>query len=136
MDFAEARQFITENYRCVLATRRRDGKLQMSPVTVGIDDAGRAVVSSRETAYKTRHLRRDPHASLCVFTKDFHGPWVQIDGAAEIVSLPEAMELLVDYYRRVNGEHPNWDEYRQAMENENRVMIRITLEHAGPDRRG
>jgi PPOX class probable F420-dependent enzyme len=108
----------------------------MSPVTVGVDAEGRALVSSREAAYKTRNLRRDARASLCVFTDGFYGPWVHIDGTAEVVSLPAAMELLVDYYRRIAGEHPDWNDYRQAMEREQRVLIRITIDSAGPDRKG
>jgi PPOX class probable F420-dependent enzyme len=136
MDIAEARKFLTEHHHAVLATRRRDGRVQLSPVTVGVDAEGRAIVSSRETAYKTRNLRRDSHASLCVFMNKFLGPWVQVDGSAEVISLPEAMELLVDYYRRVAGEHPDWNDYRQAMQRDKRVLIRITMEHAGPDRQG
>jgi PPOX class probable F420-dependent enzyme len=136
MDLVTARQFLAEHHHAVLATRRRDGRVQLSPVTVGVDAEGRALVSSRETAYKTRNLRRDSHASLCVFVDNFFGPWVQVDGTAEVVSLPTAMELLVDYYRRVAGEHPDWDEYRHAMEREKRVMIRLTMTSAGPDRKG
>ena len=136
MDLAQARQFLSEHHHAVLATRRRDGRLQLSPVTVGLDGAGRAMVSSRDTAYKTRNLRRDSHASLCVFVDGFFGPWVQVDGTAEVVSLPEAMDLLVDYYRRIAGEHPDWADYRRAMQRERRVLIRITIEDAGPKRRG
>ncbi len=136
MDLAEARQFLATHECAVLTTWRRDGSLQMSPVTVGVDGAGRAIISSRGTAYKTRHLRRDPRASLCVFTEQFYGPWIQIDGTAEVLALPEAMEPLVDYYRRLAGEHPDWDEYRQAMVQDQRVLIRISLERAGPDRKG
>ena len=136
MDFAEARKFLTEHHHAILATRRRDGGVQMSPIAVTVDAVGRAIVSTRETAYKTRNLRRDPHASVCGFVNGFFGPWVQVDGTAEIVSLPDAMELLVDYYRRVAGEHADWDDYRQAMERERRVLIRITIESAGPDRTG
>ena len=136
MQLAEAQKFLTEHHRAILATRRRDGAPQLSPVTVGIDGAGRAIVSSREAAYKTRNLRRDPRASLCVFVDGFYGPWVQVDGTAEVVVLPAAMELLVDYYRRIAGEHPDWADYRQAMERERRVLIRLTIERAGPDRKG
>ena len=136
MDLADARQFLATHHCAVLATWRRDGRLQMSPVTVGVDGAGRAIVSSRETAYKTRHLRRDPRASLCVFTDEFYGPWVQIDGTAEVIALPEAMELLVDYYLRIAGEHPDWNDYRYAMERERRVLLRISIDSAGPDRQG
>ena len=136
MDVATAQQFLRENENAVLATWRRDGHLQMSPVTVGLDEAGRAIISSRETAYKVRNLRRDPRAALCVFVEAFTGPWVQIEGIAEIVSLPEAMEPLVDYYRRLAGEHPDWDDYRRAMTADRRALIRITIERAGPDRQG
>jgi PPOX class probable F420-dependent enzyme len=136
MDIAVARQFLRENRNAVLATWRRDGRLQMSPVTVGLDGAGRAILSSREAAYKVRNLRRDPRAALCVFVKAFFGPWVQIEGTAEVVTLPEAMEPLVDYYRCLAGEHPDWDDYRRAMTADRRALIRITIERAGPDRQG
>lgn len=136
MDIAEAQQFLRENECAVLATWRRDGRVQMSPITVGLDAEGRATISSRETAYKVKNLRRDPRASLCVFVDEFTGPWVQVEGTAEIVSLPEAMEPLVEYYRLVAGEHPDWDDYRRAMERDRRVLIRLTIERAGPDRKG
>ena len=136
MDLATAQQFLTTHHCAVLSTWRRDGRPQLSPVTVGLDAAGRAIVSSRETAYKTRNLRRDRRAALCVFDDGFFGPWVQIDGTAEVVSLPEAMELLVDYYRRVAGEHPDWADYQRAMERERRVLLRISIDSAGPHRRG
>lgn len=136
MDIAKAQQFLRDNGCAVLATTRRNGQIQMSPVTVGLDAAGRAIVSSRETAYKVRNLRRHPQAALCVFVDEFTGPWVQVNGSVEIVSLPEAMELLVDYYRQRAGEHPDWDDYRRAMQREQRVLIRITIESAGPDRQG
>ena len=136
MDIAVAQQFLREHENAVLATWRRNGRLQMSPVTVGLDAAGRAIISSRETAYKVRHLRRDPCAVLCVFVEAFTGPWVQIEGTAEVVTLPEAMEPLVDYYRRLAGEHPDWDDYRRAMTADRRALIRITIARAGPDRQG
>jgi PPOX class probable F420-dependent enzyme len=136
VDITLAQQFLRNHRNAVLATRRRDGRLQMSPVTVGLDGAGRAVFSSRETAYKVRNLRRDPRATLCVFVEAFVGPWVQIEGTAEVVALPEAMEPLVDYYRRLAGEHPDWDDYRRAMVADRRALIRITIERAGPDRKG
>ncbi len=136
MDIAVAQQFLRENENAVLATWRQDGRLQMSPVTVGLDAAGRAIISSRETAYKVRNLRRDPRAALCVFVEAFTGPWVQLEGTAEVVTLPEAMEPLVDYYRRLAGEHPDWEDYRRAMKADQRVLIRMTIERAGPDRQG
>ena len=136
MDLDEARRFLAAHHRAILATRRRDGRPQMSPVTAGVDGAGRAIVSTSETAAKTRNLRRDPRASLCVFVDSFYGAWVQIDGTAEVVGLPEAMEPLVDYYRRIAGEHPDWDDFRHAMQRERRVLLRITVERASPDREG
>jgi PPOX class probable F420-dependent enzyme len=108
----------------------------MSPVTVGLDAAGRALIASRETTYTVRNLRRDPHAVLCVFVEACTGPWVQIEGTAEVVTLPEALAPLVDYYRRLAGEHPDWDDYRRAMTADRRALIRITIERAGPDRQG
>jgi PPOX class probable F420-dependent enzyme len=136
MQIAEALDFVRSHSRGVLATTRRDGRPAMSPVNAAVDDAGRVVISSRETAYKVRHLRHRPHASFCGFTDEFYGDWVQVEGPAEIVSLPEAMDLLVDYYRRLAGEHPDWDDYRAAMERDRRVVIRITVERAGPNVQG
>jgi len=136
MEIEKARDFIRENHHGVLTTYRQDGSLQMSPILVGIDEEGLAVISSRETAYKVKNLRRDPRASVCVFVDDFFGEWLQIDGTADILSLPEAMEPLVTYYRTNFGEHPDWDEYREAMVNEQRLLIRIHIERAGPDKSG
>ncbi|MDP8962238.1 MAG: PPOX class F420-dependent oxidoreductase [Actinomycetota bacterium] len=133
MEIDEARDFLREHRRAVLATFRSDGGLQMCPVLTTVDDEGRAIVSTRETAMKTKNLRRDPRAFLCVFTNAFFGDWVRVDGTAEIVSLPDAMEPLVDYYRRVAGEHDDWDDYREAMRKEQRALLRITIEEAGPD---
>jgi len=136
MNIDEARGFLKTNHRAVLATYRQDGRLQMSPVLVGVDDDGLVIISTRETAYKTQNMRRDPRVSLCVFTDEFFGDWIQIDGTAEIISLPDALEPLVAYYRTVIGEHPDWDDYREAMVREQRVLVRITIERAGPDRHG
>lgn len=132
----DAIAFIRDHHRGVLVTRRSSGGLQTSPITIGIDDEGYAVISSRETAYKVRNLRRDPHATVCVITDQFFGEWIQIDGHVEIVSLPEAMEPLVEYYRAIRGEHPDWNEYRRVMEQEQRVLIRIAIEEVGPKRSG
>jgi PPOX class probable F420-dependent enzyme len=136
MDIEAARSFVSQHHHAVLATVRGDGSPQLSPVTAAVDGEGRFVVSSRETAYKVRNLRREPRASLCVFTDRFFGEWVQVDGSVDIVALPEALELLVEYYRSVSGEHPDWDDYRAAMVRDRRVMIRITAERVGPDRAG
>ena len=136
MDLDEARQFLRVNHHAVLATNRADGRPQLSPVAVTVDSDGRAIVSTRETALKTRNVARDPHVSLCAFTDGFFGGWVQVDGVADVQSLPEAMEPLVDYYRSVAGEHGDWDDYRAAMQRERRVLLRVTITRAGPDRSG
>ena len=112
MDAAAAAEFIGAPPRAVLATFRRDGRPQLAPVTAAVDTEGRVIISTRETAVKVRNLRRDPRVSLVAFTDRFYGDWVQVEGSAEIVAMPDALELLVDYYRRVAGEHPDWDEYR------------------------
>ena len=136
MQLERAREFMRVNHRAVLATRRSDGLPQLSPVTVGVDAGGRVIISTRETAMKTKNLERDPHASVCVMNDGFFGDWVQAEGTAEIIRLPEAMDLLVDYYRGISGEHPDWDDYRQAMRRDRRVIVAITLARAGPDRSG
>jgi PPOX class probable F420-dependent enzyme len=135
MDPAAALAFIARHHRAVLATSRADGNPQLSLVAAGVG-GDTVVVSTRETAMKTKNLRRRPRASLIVFTDNFYGDSVQVEGPVEVVSLPEAMDGLVAYYRQINGEHPDWDEYRSAMEREQRVLLRISVERAGPDHAG
>jgi PPOX class probable F420-dependent enzyme len=135
MDLEAAREFMREHHRAVLATRRSGG-IQQSPVLVNVDAEGRAIISSRETAYKVINLRRDPWAQLCAFTERFFGNWICAEGEAEVLSLPEAMDPLIDYYKRFPDENPDWDDYRERMRREKRVLIRIALERAGPDRYG
>jgi PPOX class probable F420-dependent enzyme len=136
VDLDAARDFVREHHRAVLATRRADGRPQMSPIVTSVDGEGRLVVSSRETAMKTKNARRDPEVSLCVMSDAFFGQWVQVDGTAEVIGLPEAMEGLVGYYRSISGEHEDWDAYRTAMEEERRVLLAITPTRAGPDHAG
>jgi PPOX class probable F420-dependent enzyme len=119
-----------------MVTLHADGRPQTSPVLCAVDDAGRVIVSTRETAAKTRNLLRDPRVTLCVFTDAFFGEWIQVDGEAGVVHLPQAMEPLIDYYRKVSGEHPGWDDYRAAMERDRRVIVRVTVTRAGPDFHG
>ncbi len=133
MDLDDARAFLAEHHHAVLHTYRQDGAPQLSPVAVTVDGDGHAIVSTRATSIKVSNLERDPRTSLCVFTDAFFGPWIRIDGTTEIVRLPEALEPLVDYYRRVAGEHDDWDDYRRAMRDEQRVLLRVTLTTAGPD---
>jgi len=136
MDIAEAVAFIADHHRAVLATTRADGSTQMAPVAAAVDSAGRVLVSTRATAYKTAHVRRTGRAALLVMNDGFFGQWVQVEGPVAVVELPEALDVLVDYYRRVSGEHPDWDDYRQAMVAEQRVVLRMTVDRAGPNRAG
>ena len=135
METHEALAFIAQHHRAVLATTRRDGSPQLSLVAAGVD-GDTVVVSTRETAMKTKNLQSRPQVSLLAFTDAFYGDWVQVDGTVEVVTLPEAMDGLVAYYRQISGEHPDWDEYRAAMERDRRVLLRITIDRAGPDTSG
>jgi PPOX class probable F420-dependent enzyme len=132
MDAAKALVFTRKNPHAVLATMKRDGTPQLSPVLVGVDSKDRLVVSTRESAMKTLNVRRDPRAWLCVLNDSFFGDWVQLSGDVEVVSLPTAMEPLVEYYRSISGEHPDWDDYRAAMIKQRRCLIRVTPRNAGP----
>jgi PPOX class probable F420-dependent enzyme len=133
VDIGRAASFLSSNPRAVLATVRSDGRPQLSPVVVAVDDDGRVLISTRETAIKAKNLARDPRASLCVLNDRFFGEWVQAEGDAELIHLPEALPILEDYYRRISGEHPDWDDYRAAMQREKRLIIRIAIDRAGPD---
>lgn len=133
MDADGARDFVRQHRRIVLGTIRRDGRAQLSPVIAAVGDDGRIEISTREATAKARNLRRDPRATLCALTDAFFGPWVQIEGTAEILSLPDAMEPLVAYYRRLSGEHEDWDDYRRAMEEQRRCLLRITITRAVGD---
>jgi len=132
----EVREFIRRHHRAVLATVRRDGGAQLSPVLVGVDEDGSLIISTRETAIKTANVRRTGRAAVCVFEDAFFGAWVQAEGAAQVESLPAAMESLVRYYRLVAGEHPDWADYRAAMQRERRVLLRIHPDRVGPLRQG
>jgi PPOX class probable F420-dependent enzyme len=134
VDISEALAFLREHHRGVLTTRRTDGRPQLSPVLGTVDDRDRLVISTREATYKVRNLRRVPYGSYCGFTDGFFGPWVQVEGPAEILALPAAMESLVAYYRSISGEHPDWDDYRAAMVRDRRVLVAITPERAGLNR--
>ncbi len=132
MEIDEAIEYVRRNHHAVLATIKHDGSPQLSPVTVGVDGDGHAIISTRQTAYKVRHVRRNPRVWLCVFPDGFYGRWVQLEGTADIVELPEAMDGLIGYYRDISGEHPDWDDYRAAMERDQRLLLRISISKAGP----
>jgi PPOX class probable F420-dependent enzyme len=137
MDLEDARAFVRDhNSNAVLSTLRKDGTPQLSPINVAVDAEGRFVISSRETAFKVKNLRRDPRAWLCVLNDAFYGRWIFLEGTVDVLSLPDAMEPLVDYYRTLSGEHPDWDDYRAAMVRDQRCVIRVSATRAGPDREG
>lgn len=133
MDSEEALEYLRSHHHSVLITRRRDGEPNPTPVVHGVDDQGRVVISSREPAFKVRNLRADPRAVLCAFPDEFFGRWVQVRGTASIIPMPDALPGLEALYRQVQGEHPDWDEYRAAMERDRRVIVAITPESFGPD---
>ncbi|MGP4000048.1 PPOX class F420-dependent oxidoreductase [Streptomyces sp. 8N706] len=125
-------EFVRPRHRAVLLTTRADGRPQGSPLTCGVDDSGRLVVSTYPERAKARNARRDPRATLIVLSDEWNGPWVQIDGTAEVIDPPESVEPLVEYYRTIAGEHPDWDEYRAAMLRQGKSLIRVTPERWGP----
>ncbi|MEU4143574.1 PPOX class F420-dependent oxidoreductase [Streptomyces parvulus] len=128
----ELLDFVRPRHRAILLTRRADGSPQASPLTCGVDDSGRIVVSTYPERAKTRNARRDPRVGLVVLSDEWNGPWVQIDGPAEVIDSPDSVEPLVEYFRNISGEHPDWDEYRQAMVRQGKSIIRITPERWGP----
>ncbi|PTA42700.1 PPOX class F420-dependent oxidoreductase [Micromonospora sp. RP3T] len=125
-------EFLRPRHRVVLMTTRADGRPQSSPVSCGVDAEGRLVISTYPERAKVTNIRRDPRVSACVLSDDWNGPWVQVDGVAEVLDLPEALEPLVDYFRGISGEHPDWDEYRAAMVAQGKSLIRVTIESWGP----
>jgi PPOX class probable F420-dependent enzyme len=124
--------FLRPRHKAVLLTRRASGGPQLSPVTFGVDAEGRVVVSTYPQRAKVANARRDPAVSLCVLSDDWDGPWVQLDGTAEVLDLPEALEPLVEYFRSISGEHPDWAEYRAAMARQGKSLLRITVDRWGP----
>ncbi|HEU4512309.1 MAG TPA: PPOX class F420-dependent oxidoreductase [Nocardioidaceae bacterium] len=125
-------EFLGPRHKGTLVTHRRDGRPQMSPVACGVDADGRIVVSTYPERAKAVNLRRDPRVSILVHSDDWDDPYVQVDGTAEVLDMPDALEPLVEYYRCIAGEHPDWDEYRDAMRKQDKSLIRITIEDWGP----
>ena len=128
----ELLDFVRPRHRAILLTRRADGSPQGSPLTCGVDDSGRIVVSTYPERAKTRNAKRDERVSVIVLSDEWNDPWVQIDGTAEVIDTPDSVEPLVEYYRNIAGEHPDWDEYRQAMVKQGKSIIRITPTRWGP----
>ena len=132
VDRAAVLDFLRPRHKALLVTRRADGSPQLSPVTCGVDAEGRIVISTYPARAKTVNARRDPRVSACVLSDDWDGPWVQVDGTAEVLDMPDALDGLVDYYRCISGEHPDWDDYRAAMARQDKSLIRITPDRWGP----
>jgi PPOX class probable F420-dependent enzyme len=124
--------FVRPRHHHILVTRRRDGAPQLSPVAGGVDEDGHIVIATYPQRAKVVNLRRDPAVSVLVLSDDWNDAWVQVDGAAEVIDLPDAIEPLVDYFRSISGEHPDWDEYRQAMIDQGKCLLRVTIERWGP----
>ena len=136
MDIDVAVQHFRQNHRSVLATRRRDGRPQLSPVVHAVGDDGRILISTRSAAMKARNIGRDPRVSICAISDAFFGKWAQIDGTAAIIDLPQAMPFLRFYYLQISGEHPDWEEYERDMVSQGRVIVAVQPESAGPDLAG
>ncbi|MDT7724415.1 MAG: hypothetical protein QOI21_991 [Actinomycetota bacterium] len=125
-------EFMRRRHHAILMTTKADGGPQLSPATCGVDAEGRMVISTYPKRAKVVNIRREPKVSVCLLSDDFGGPWVQVNGVAEVIDLPEAVEPLVDYFRSISGEHPDWDEYREAMLKQGKSLIRITIDSWGP----
>ncbi|WP_116044543.1 PPOX class F420-dependent oxidoreductase [Amycolatopsis palatopharyngis] len=129
---AELLEFLRDRHRSILSTSRADGRPQLSPVTNGVDSEGRIVIATYPMRAKVRNARREPRVALCVLSDEWNGPWVQLEGVAEVLDLPEAVEPLVEYFRSISGEHPDWDEYREAMRRQGKSLLRVRIESWGP----
>jgi PPOX class probable F420-dependent enzyme len=132
VDRTALNDFVRPRHHAVLVTRRSDGSPQMSPVTCGLDAEGRIVISSYPQRAKSRNARRDPNVSVLVLSDEFDDPYVQVDGTAEVIEPPDSVEPLVEYFRVISGEHPDWDEYREAMRRQGKCLIRVTVDRWGP----
>jgi PPOX class probable F420-dependent enzyme len=128
----ELLEFLRPRHKCLLVTARSDGRPQTSPVTSGLDDAGRLVISTYPERAKVTNLRRDPRVTACILSDDWNGAWVQVEGTAEVLDMPDALDGLVEYFRNISGEHPDWEEYREAMRKQDKSLIRVTIERWGP----
>jgi PPOX class probable F420-dependent enzyme len=128
----ELTEFLRTRHHAIVVTRRKDGGEQTSPVTLGLDAQGRLLVSTYPERAKVHNIRRDPAVAMCVLSDDFDGPWVHVEGTAEVLDLPEALDPLCEYFRSISGEHPDWDEYKDAMAAQGKCLVRLTVSHWGP----
>jgi PPOX class probable F420-dependent enzyme len=132
VDRDELVDFLRTRHHAVIVTKRSDGGDQTSPVTVGIDEQGRLLVSTYPERAKVRNIRKDPRVALCMLSDDFEGPWVHVEGTAEVLDMPDALDPLIEYFRSISGEHPDWEEYKEAMAKEDKTLVRLTVERWGP----
>ncbi|GAA4699196.1 PPOX class F420-dependent oxidoreductase [Nocardioides nanhaiensis] len=132
VDLEQLLEFVRPRHHLVLVTSRRDGSPQVSPVTGGVDEQGRIVIATYPERAKTNNARRHPDVSVLVLSDEFDDAWVQVDGTCEVIDPPDSVEPLVDYFRAVAGEHSDWDEYRQAMRDQGKSLLRITPTRWGP----
>jgi PPOX class probable F420-dependent enzyme len=136
MDIADAQEFLRHNHHGVLVARKRDGSLQMTLVSPVIGDDGRVTITARESTYKVKNIRRNPQVSLLVYGEKFNGSnYIQVDGKAEVIAQPQAMDIVLDWHRQIRGEPASWDEIRKKTLAEGRIAIRLTIEKAGPQNR-
>ncbi len=132
VDLDELLEFVRPRHQLVLVTHRQDGSPQVSPVTGGVDQEGRIVISTYPERAKATNARRNASVSVLVLGDEFNDAWVQVDGECEVIDMPDAVEPLVDYFRCISGEHSDWDEYRQAMRDQGKSLLRITPTRWGP----
>ena len=136
MEIAEAQEFLRHNHHGVLVARKRDGSLQMTLVSPVMGSDGKVTITARETTYKVKNIRRNPQVSLLVYGDKFNGSnYIQVDGKAEVIGLPQAMDIVLDWHRQIRGEPPNWEDVRQKTLAEGRIAIRLTIEKVGPQNR-
>jgi PPOX class probable F420-dependent enzyme len=136
MDIADAQEFLKHNHHGVLVARKRDGSLQMTLVSPVIGDDGRVTITARESTYKVKNIRRNPQVSLLVYGEKFNGSnYIQVDGKAEVIAQPQAMDIVLDWHRQIRGEPASWDEIRKKTLAEGRIAIRLTIEKVGPQKR-
>lgn len=118
-------EFATGKHSFVLTTTRRDGRPQMSLVTGTITPEGELLISSYPQRAKTHNIKNNPNVSVLIMGGAFNAAWIQVDGTAQAIDMPDAGDGLVEYFRGISGEHSDWDEYRQAMQDQGKSIIRI-----------
>jgi PPOX class probable F420-dependent enzyme len=136
MELSDARKFVKEHHHGVLVARKKDGSLQITLVSPVVDAVGNVILTARDSTYKVKNIKRDPRISLLVFGEQFHGSnYIQIDGKAEVIEHPQAMDLVLDWHRQIRGLPEDWDALKKKTLSEGRIAIRITIEKVGPQNR-